>query len=176
MALSYTRLFCQKSLNVGQFKGILAPSSSVGLPSTLSRCAAVQACESYIEKNKRLKRPMSPHLTIYKPQLTSMLSITHRGTGMALAFYATGAGAASLFLPGGVNCVIDSIAAMNLASPLLFLLKFAVAWPATYHYLNGIRHLAWDMGQFLTIKQVYSTGWTMLGLSVIAAFVLTAMY
>ncbi|XP_011305336.1 succinate dehydrogenase cytochrome b560 subunit, mitochondrial [Fopius arisanus] len=174
MALSYTRLFCQKGFNAGQFKSILTPSS-MGLSSTMSRCVAVQACESYAEKNKRLKRPMSPHLTIYKPQLTSMLSITHRGTGMALAFYATGAGAASLFLPGGMNCVLDSIAAMELASPLLFLMKFAVAWPTMYHYLNGIRHLAWDMGQFLTIKQVYSTGWTMLGLSVVSAFILSLM-
>ena len=41
--------------------------------------------ENHFDKNRRLKRPMSPHLTIYKPQLTSMLSISHRGTGMAMA-------------------------------------------------------------------------------------------
>lgn len=40
-----------------------------------------QAQEGYDERNMRVGRPMSPHLTIYKPQLTSMLSITHRGTG-----------------------------------------------------------------------------------------------
>merc|ERR1712165_503869 len=39
--------------------------------------------EEFWEKNKRLSRPLSPHLTIYKPQMTSMLSITHRGTGVA---------------------------------------------------------------------------------------------
>lgn len=43
--------------------------------------------ESHDEKNARMNRPQSPHLTIYKPQLTSMLSITHRGTGFALAGY-----------------------------------------------------------------------------------------
>ncbi len=37
--------------------------------------------EEFFAKNTRLDRPVSPHLTIYKPQLTSMLSITHRGTG-----------------------------------------------------------------------------------------------
>lgn len=37
---------------------------------------------SYEEKNEKLKRELSPHLTIYKFQLTSMLSITHRGTGL----------------------------------------------------------------------------------------------
>lgn len=44
--------------------------------------------ESYEEKNSRLKRPLSPHLLIYKLQLTSTLSITHRMTGLALATYA----------------------------------------------------------------------------------------
>ncbi len=37
--------------------------------------------EDFFVKNERLGRPLSPHLTIYRPQLTSMLSITHRGTG-----------------------------------------------------------------------------------------------
>lgn len=38
--------------------------------------------EHYDDKNERLKRPLSPHLTIYSPQLTSMLSITHRAAGL----------------------------------------------------------------------------------------------
>lgn len=40
--------------------------------------------QDFFKKNDELKRPMSPHLTIYQPQLTSLLSITHRGTGIAL--------------------------------------------------------------------------------------------
>ena len=44
-----------------------------------------QSAEDYWAKNKRLRRPVSPHLTIYKPQITSMLSITHRGSGLALS-------------------------------------------------------------------------------------------
>merc|ERR1712083_1109950 len=46
--------------------------------------------EQFWDKNKRLARPMSPHLTIYKPQVTSMLSITHRGTGLAQSGILTG--------------------------------------------------------------------------------------
>lgn len=46
--------------------------------------------ESFDAKNKRLSRPLSPHLTIYKPQLTSMLSITHRGTGVFLSVLISG--------------------------------------------------------------------------------------
>jgi len=52
-----------------------------------SQPAAVNASEDFWDKNKRLNRPMSPHLTIYKPQVTSMLSITHRITGIAVSGY-----------------------------------------------------------------------------------------
>lgn len=49
--------------------------------------------ETHDDKNNRLSRPMSPHLTIYKPQLTTILSITHRGTGVALSGVTAGLGA-----------------------------------------------------------------------------------
>jgi len=49
--------------------------------------------ETHDTKNNRLNRPMSPHLTIYKFQLTSILSITHRGTGVALSGITAGLGA-----------------------------------------------------------------------------------
>jgi len=52
--------------------------------------------ETHDEKNGRLSRPMSPHLTIYKPQLTTILSITHRGTGVALSGVTAGLGACKL--------------------------------------------------------------------------------
>lgn len=45
-------------------------------------------CETHDEKNMRLKRPMSPHLTIYELQLTSTLSVSHRATGIILSSYA----------------------------------------------------------------------------------------
>lgn len=53
--------------------------------------------ETHDEKNGRLQRPMSPHLTIYKPQLTSMLSITHRGTGVALSGVTAGLGTCKFY-------------------------------------------------------------------------------
>ena len=56
--------------------------------------------QEFWSKNKALKRPISPHLTIYKFQLTSMLSITHRGTGLAQSGMLTGAGLGALMLPG----------------------------------------------------------------------------
>ena len=57
-----------------------------GVITTSSACAMkVETAEDFWAKNKRLHRPISPHLTIYKPQITSMLSISHRGTGLMLA-------------------------------------------------------------------------------------------
>jgi len=49
--------------------------------------------ETHDDKNARLNRPMSPHLAIYQPQLTTILSITHRATGVALSGVTAGLGA-----------------------------------------------------------------------------------
>jgi succinate dehydrogenase (ubiquinone) cytochrome b560 subunit len=49
-----------------------------------SNVAAARDSEDFDAKNARLGRPQSPHLSIYRPQLTSVLSVTHRATGMAL--------------------------------------------------------------------------------------------
>lgn len=113
------------------------------------------------------KRPLSPHLQIYRPQLTSVLSISHRLTGIVLALslvllvywlvaLATGdaAYAAALSLLGAWP-----------ARLVLFLASFAFF----YHLANGIRHLFWDAGRGFEIPQVYASGWAV----VIAASVLT---
>lgn len=68
----------------------------MGISTTAQERFAVEVCETHAERNERLKRPLSPHLTIYKLQLTSTLSITHRATGIALAYYAMGAGLSKL--------------------------------------------------------------------------------
>lgn len=63
--------------------------------------------ETHDTKNDRLKRPMSPHLTIYKFQLTSMLSITHRGTGVALSAITAGLGSCKLYIYYYYNNIIN---------------------------------------------------------------------
>merc|ERR1712018_809024 len=82
MALS-ARLVSQRRLLLsnGGFK-LLTPSSSMATIKSMSPEEHQTSKEEFWEKNKRLNRPISPHLTIYKPQMTSMLSITHRGTGL----------------------------------------------------------------------------------------------
>ncbi|XP_034829430.1 succinate dehydrogenase cytochrome b560 subunit, mitochondrial-like [Maniola hyperantus] len=119
--------------------------------------------EHYDIKNERLNRPLSPHLTIYQFQLTTVLSITHRTTGIILTGYATAFGLGALMLPHDVSHYITMIEGLNLSPATIFLAKVLLAAPFGYHLANGIRHLYWDTAKGLSIKEVYSTGYAMLG-------------
>ncbi|XP_043280343.1 succinate dehydrogenase cytochrome b560 subunit, mitochondrial-like [Venturia canescens] len=175
MALSYSRLFCRRGLDFHHFRSLYT-SSSRGITSSLVKSTAVPVCETHDEKNARLKRPLSPHLTIYKFELPAIFSITHRATGMILSTYGMMLAYGTLFVPGGMNGIVSSIDAMCLPIPVLFLAKYLLALPATYHYFNGMRHLIWDLGQFLTMKGVYKTGYTVLALTIVSALGLAAMF
>lgn len=174
MALCYTRLLCRRSIGFQHFRGLYTTNS---LTTSVSQKlnAGSTVCESHDEKNMRLKRPMSPHLTIYQVQLTSVLSVSHRATGMILSGYAMFLGLGTLFVPGGIPCVIEIVNELNLPFAVLFANKALLAFPATYHTFNGLRHLAWDLGMFLTIKQVYSTGYIVIALAAAFAVALAAL-
>jgi len=131
--------------------------------------------KEFWSKNKALQRPISPHLTIYKFQLTSMLSITHRGTGLAQSAMLTGAGLGALLLPGNFPLFLNDVAAMHFGGAIIFSTKFILAWPVMFHLWNGFRHLAWDMGHGFKIPEVYKTGWFVVGLSVVTALGIAAM-
>ena len=110
-------------------------------------------------------RPMSPHLQVYRPQLTSVLSITHRETGVAL-------GAGSIFLvwwimaaAGGAEYFSYVQTIMGSWLGLLILLGFS--WAVFFHLCNGIRHLFWDAGYGFELDAAYKTGWATLAGSVV---------
>ncbi len=110
------------------------------------------------------QRPLSPHLQVYRPQLTSVLSIFHRITGMALvgglvllAWWLTAAAAG----PGAFG-VVQAF----LGSWFGLLVLFGVSFALFYHLCNGVRHLIWDSGHLLEIEAVYRSGWVMLGSAV----------
>lgn len=113
------------------------------------------------------ERPLSPHLQVYRPQLTSVLSILHRITGLLL-----GAGTLAL-----VYWLIAAAAgpkyfrfAQDLAGSIPGrILLFGWTLCLIYHLLNGIRHLVWDAGRGLELDQVYRSG----RLVVVATVVLT---
>ncbi len=102
------------------------------------------------------RRPLSPHLQIYRPQLTSVLSILHRGTGIVIAV-------GSLLTAAWLLAVATGAEAFNVASCLVNSIPgkvLVLAWSActAYHLCNGIRHLAWDAGFGFELHQVYLTG------------------
>ncbi|XP_071452936.1 succinate dehydrogenase cytochrome b556 subunit-like [Hetaerina americana] len=131
--------------------------------------------ETFIERNERIGRPMSPHLTIYKPQLTSLLSLTHRTTGIILSTMAYGIGIGTLLLPNNIPHYVDWLASCHLNSAFLYICKVGIAFPLAYHYCNGIRHLAWDYGLGFKIKDLYMTGYIVLALSLGVTLVLAAL-
>ena len=114
------------------------------------------------------QRPLSPHLQVYRPQLTSMMSIIHRATGVALT---TGTLVLAAWLVAvAIGGETYKIVAMAVAHPLGQFVLFGYSAALIYHALNGIRHLTWDLGFGLTIPEVYRSGHIVLFLT----FLLTA--
>ncbi len=110
-------------------------------------------------------RPLSPHLQIYKQQITMVMSISHRITGMLLCLGAVVMTVGLLAVVSGPEDFARFAAFLQ--SIVGRLLTAAMVISLVYHLCNGIRHLAWDSGRALEIKQVYSTGWTVIALTVI---------
>lgn len=105
-------------------------------------------------------RPLSPHIQVYRPQITSVLSILHRITGVALT-------AGTLFLAWWlVSAAYDAEAFAGsqafLGSWFGHLLLWAFTFALYYHLGNGIRHLAWDFGWGFEMETVRLTGIAML--------------
>ncbi|KAE9390366.1 SDHC, cytochrome b subunit of succinate dehydrogenase [Gymnopus androsaceus JB14] len=121
-----------------------------------------------ILNTQRLQRPSSPHFTIYQPQLTWIGSIFNRVTGVALSVLLYGFSLAYLVAPGTFSSanVIETVA--GLPDAVKYAGKFILALPFTFHSFNGLRHLAWDMGKFMTVKGAYSSGYAVIGATAIS--------
>ncbi|HKK02886.1 MAG TPA: succinate dehydrogenase, cytochrome b556 subunit [Gammaproteobacteria bacterium] len=114
-------------------------------------------------------RPLSPHLQIYRPQITSVLSISHRISGIVLT-----AGLLLLVywlaaLAAGDTAYAAALAVLG-AWPVKLLL-FLGSFAFFYHFANGLRHLWWDSGRGFEISEVNASGWVVL----VAATLLTAL-
>ena len=116
-----------------------------------------------------VKRPLSPHLQIYKPQLTSILSITHRGTGVLLSL---GALLLTCWLVGLAtgeaafnNLQLHASAWYGKIGLAAFVFSFYI------HLTNGIRHLFWDAGKGMELSTVYKTGYAAIALSIILTII-----
>lgn len=110
-------------------------------------------------------RPLSPHLQVYKPQLTSVLSITHRATGV---FLSVGA----LFLSCWLLAVASGPEEFNKLNEYVNtwygkVILVAFVFSLFYHLCNGVRHLFWDAGYGLNIETTYKTGYAVVIISIL---------
>ena len=113
----------------------------------------------------RGNRPLSPHLQIYRPQMTSISSILTRITGNALAvagllvtwwFVAAAAGPEAFAVADGFL--------RSWFGKLVLLGSLLALW---YHTLAGIRHLIWDSGHMIDVRRGEMMGWIMIAGSVV---------
>jgi succinate dehydrogenase / fumarate reductase cytochrome b subunit len=122
---------------------------------------------------KAPQRPLSPFMIgpYYRPQMTSLMSITHRASGVYLSIVGT---PLLLWFLIAVARGPESYAAM-LACLGGWLGSVAVAVSIlclSFHLLNGIRHLVWDTGRALDIRTAYTLGWLVLAGTVVLTAVL----
>jgi len=115
------------------------------------------------------QRPLSPHLQIYRRQITSVLSISHRATGVALSV-------GTLLLVWWLVALASGPAAFATAQGFIGswlgrLLLLGWTFSLFFHLANGIRHLFWDAGYGYELKTTYASGWTV----VVASVVLTVL-
>jgi len=115
------------------------------------------------------QRPLSPHLQVYKPQWTSVLSILHRISGVGLS-------AGTLVMVAWLVALARGPAAFAqlldfMGHPVVVVALIGSTLALFYHLLNGIRHLIWDTGMMLELKPARASGWIV----VVSALLLTAL-
>ncbi len=112
------------------------------------------------------QRPLSPHLQVYRPQITSVLSITHRITGFILSIGALKIAWMLWALAYSPECYAwmlgHAAAWYGQAALVIWSLCFY------YHFANGIRHLIWDTGRMLALRSAERGGWFVLLFTVLA--------
>ncbi|HVB82465.1 MAG TPA: succinate dehydrogenase, cytochrome b556 subunit [Candidatus Binataceae bacterium] len=108
-------------------------------------------------------RPLSPNIQIYRPQLTSVLSITNRITGVILSLYAVVLVAWLVAAAEGPHAYATVQVVMQSWVYQIFL--FVCTFSFFLHLCGGIRHLAWDAGYGFELGAIYASGWTVVGAS-----------
>jgi succinate dehydrogenase / fumarate reductase, cytochrome b subunit len=115
----------------------------------------------------RESRPQSPNIQIYRPQLTSVLSIANRISGVISSLAAIGLVTWLIAAASGPQ----AYAAVQgvLASPLGQIVLFGATFALFLHLCGGVRHLIWDAGYGFDLRTIYASGWA----AVAASFLLT---
>ena len=122
---------------------------------------------------KKQDLPLSPHLQIYKPQITSLLSISHRISGVALNFVL-------VILVLGLLCItlgesyFELIVSLINSFPIKIILFLSILG-FSYHFLNGIRHIIWDFGFLLGNRSSAIFGYFIIATSFISSIFISRL-
>ncbi|MDG2229127.1 MAG: succinate dehydrogenase, cytochrome b556 subunit [Gammaproteobacteria bacterium] len=116
------------------------------------------------------KQPLSPHLSVYKWQITNTLSILHRFSGFILFIVGFSLSIWILSISIGQE-MFDAISNV-FTSPIAIALWILVTQAFFYHFLNGIRHLFWDIGKGFETRELKISG----AIVVILSLILTALF
>lgn len=101
-------------------------------------------------ETRAAQRPLSPHLSVYRPMMTMMMSIAHRITGAGL--YIAMALLTLLLLGVGMGGVFYSAFGWLGSSAIGGLIVFLITWAIYHHLLGGVRHFLWDRGLYMDPK------------------------
>ena len=114
-------------------------------------------------------RPISPHLSIYKPQISSVLSIGHRlsGVGLFVVLAVICWWFISWVFSDFAPCYIEMLD-NNLVKSFAVLASYGFF----YHFCTGFRHLIWDTGRGFSICAINYSGWVV----ILSSFILTAIF
>jgi succinate dehydrogenase / fumarate reductase cytochrome b subunit len=115
---------------------------------------------------KLVQRPLSPHLQVYTPQITSILSIMNRVTGLAVSI-------GTLMLVWWLVAAASGPSAFDrvqsfIGSPIGLFMLFGWTASLFYHLFGGLRHLAWDAGYGYDLPQTHASGWAVIIATVLA--------
>ena len=119
------------------------------------------------------ERPLSPHLEVYRPQMTSMLSILHRATGVFLALGTPLLVYWLVKLAAGPAAYVEMQECFSHWFVQLLLLGWTFAM--FYHLSNGIRHLFWDIGKGFELEDLHRSGYMVLASATILTLVTVVM-
>jgi len=124
----------------------------------------------YILRQQKLKRPISPHLTIYANDWSWTTSGAHRIFGCVLGCGAAIFCAGMMIMPFDFTAFIQFLHGLGVPSPIWAACRFLVAFMITFHAINGVRFLGMDLAKFMNdSKQIVIGAKVVLGLSLILA-------
>lgn len=111
------------------------------------------------------QRPLSPNIQLYRPQLTSVLSILNRLTGVLLSVAAIALVIWLLAAAAGPQPY--AVVQTALTSWIGRVILLGCAFAFFLHFFGGIRHLVWDTTHGFELRAIYTSGWTVVAISVV---------